>query len=185
MMHLAGALSHPWGPPQGCSRRRPDGRNPTVEKRVLVSACKGGNRTCSGLTDGQLFSSAICVQRRARCTRESAKALKGGAPRVSSLLSRRHLLGGHVALKHFIRRAREEEIGHLQPSGASDSSVSILRSVSAVGVVTLVCKMLGLIREVFIAASFGVGWVRIHLLTLSLSLDKSFAGHCLSDASVW
>jgi|AntAceMinimDraft_1070359.scaffolds.fasta_scaffold12184_4 hypothetical protein len=48
-----------------------------------------------------------------------------------------------------------------QTSHSADSSVSIVRSVSSVGVVTLACKVLGLVREVATAASFGVGWVRL------------------------
>mmetsp|Transcript_16612 Transcript_16612/g.40859 ORF Transcript_16612/g.40859 Transcript_16612/m.40859 type:complete len:648 (-) Transcript_16612:1604-3547(-) len=46
-----------------------------------------------------------------------------------------------------------------QTSHSANSSVSIVRSVSSVGVVTLACKVLGLVREVATAASFGVGWI--------------------------
>lgn len=46
-----------------------------------------------------------------------------------------------------------------QASTSSDSSASIARSVGSVGVITLACKILGLVREVMIAARFGVGWV--------------------------
>ena len=42
----------------------------------------------------------------------------------------------------------------------ADFQVSIVRSVGSVGVLTFVCKLLGLLREVMIAAKFGVGWVR-------------------------
>ena len=44
-------------------------------------------------------------------------------------------------------------------SKPSPSPGSIIRSVSAVGFITLACKVLGLIREIIIAASFGVGWI--------------------------
>ena len=45
--------------------------------------------------------------------------------------------------------------------GGGGGSLSIVRSVSSVGFVTLMCKILGLAREVIIAASFGVGWVSL------------------------
>jgi hypothetical protein len=94
-----------------------------------------------------------------RCSRdEKAKPLKkgGGGPRFSTTtLWSRHLLrrGGHVEHHqkyHTIHRASSEEESSQQISGSGgsdDSAVSIVRSVRSVGVVTLVCKMLGLVRE--------------------------------------
>ena len=41
-----------------------------------------------------------------------------------------------------------------------DFQVNIARSVGSVGALTFVCKLLGLLREMMIAAKFGVGWVR-------------------------
>ena len=40
------------------------------------------------------------------------------------------------------------------------TSMNIARSVGSVGALTFVCKLLGLLRQMMIAAKFGVGWVR-------------------------
>lgn len=173
MVTHARALLPPRGPPERSSWRRPAGWTLGKEKRVPASASRAGIRTGRSATDGSCCSlSALRVQQRGSCTHERPEALKGGGPRgprVPTLLSRRHHLpGGHVSRDSFLsRRACQEESSRSQTSGGPDSSVSIarsasiVRSVSAVGVVALACKMLGLIREVIIAASFGVGWVSI------------------------
>lgn len=72
-----------------------------------------------------------------------------------------------------LRLFRRRRIGHRlvslqsgdnsrQVSGDDHRQVNVLQCVSMVGSCNLACKSLGLLREVFIASNYGVGWVRMH-----------------------
>jgi hypothetical protein len=154
--HAGCALSRCPGPEsRGVWRRTGPAFTTRKEKRALASTSKKGAATAF-FTPPSALRVVPCV---VRCSRdEKAKPLKkgGGGPRFSTTtLWSRHLLrrGGHVEHHqkyHTIHRASSEEESSQQISGSGgsdDSAVSIVRSVRSVGVVTLVCKMLGLVRE--------------------------------------
>lgn len=101
---------------------------------------------------------------------------KGGASGFAlrdDQFSSKHTERFHVERKQKVQRAKKQR-NHRGESHIlhafrehdrlsvtrRDFQVNIARSVGSVGALTFVCKLLGLLREMMIAAKFGVGWVR-------------------------
>jgi hypothetical protein len=125
--------------------------------------------TCPGEKNAEWTCAAL---------RNCSKGNASGLVLRSDKFSSKHTESFHVERKHKTQRAKKQrnhrreshvlhayrEHGRLSVT-RPDFQVSIIRSVGSVGALTFVCKLLGLLREVMIAAKFGVGLVRA--LTLS------------------
>lgn len=99
------------------------------EHRVTVSGC----RTSSGKRDGLSLSRTVC------------KASAGGDIYSTSNDDESPPAAQKTSIKQDLERARSKDKG------------SLLRVAASVGAVTALCKVLGMVREMLLAAFFGIG----------------------------
>ena len=139
--------------------------------------------TCPGEKNAEWACAAL---------RNCSKGNASGLALRSDKFSSKHTESFHVERKHETQRAKKQrnhrreshvlhayrEHGRLSVT-RPDFQVNIIRSVGSVGALTFVCKLLGLLREVMIAAKFGVGWVRaltssphFHAIILTRQLES-------------